>query len=408
MPESQPSLVVWHEADKGTQEWIRKCQVLDCGHGHLGNFRICIRCQKTRCLKCWLKCNDQVIADFLKAVVRTRAYRPRTDMAWVNTCKTCKDKNPNSYCPQDCPGRLKFTEQIEGVLMPERIARADQRAWLCDCPTCLRKRTAHTEGRAIDREACQARRGYYVEGDRAPSVFLNMTFADKRMCKDCFAQMFYTIQPLPKKISQAEETPRYKVVFRASANCWKETKNCDAPPPHMYLQTIADGREASMVEWACCHIGKHNLCHGQGQGCQMISTSVLMSEAIRRMTDEWWLQIICIPSQNWHSCTVDMSNKEAMDNQSNIDKHLRAHGIGRDDIEGFAFRFREVVIDRRAVKDGSLDELVFELGNSDPLVVDLRDICYRVQQMLHVDGLSFLEAEHECRSRVNRVFGGIL
>ena len=60
---------------------------------------------------------------------------------------------------------------------------------------------------------------------------------------------------------------------------------------------------------------------------------------------------------------------------------LRAHGIGRVDIEGFAFRFREVVIDRRAVKDGSLDELVFELGNSDPLVVDLRDICCRVQQI---------------------------
>ena len=94
--------------------------------------------------------------------------------------------------------------------------------------------------------------------------------------------------------------------------------------------------------------------------------------------------------------------------QSNIDKHLRAHGIGRDDIGGFAFRFREVVIDRRAVKDGSLDELVFELGNSDPFVVDLRDICYRVQQMLHVDGLSFLEAEHECRSRIDRVFGGVL
>ena len=190
MPESQPSLVVWHEAAKGMQEWMRKSQVLDCGHGHLGNFRLCIRCQRTRCLTCWLKCNDRVIADFLKVEVRTRAYRPRTDMAWVNSCKICKDKNPNSYCPRDCPGRLKFTEHIEGVLMPERIARSDQRAWLCDCPTCLRKRTAHTEGRAVDREACQAVRGYYGLGDRAPSKFQQSTFADKRICKDCFAQMF--------------------------------------------------------------------------------------------------------------------------------------------------------------------------------------------------------------------------
>ena len=238
-------------------------------------------------------------------------------------------------------------------------------------------------------------------------MFLKKTFPDSRICKDCFAQRFYEILPLPKKISQAEKTP-YKVVFRASEHRWKEIKICDTPPPAIDLQTIADGREASMVEWACCHIGKHNLCHWQVQGCHMISTSVLMTEAIRRMTDEWWLQIICIPSQNWHSCTVDMSNKEAMDNQSNIDKHLRAHGIGRDDIEGFAFRFREVVIDRRAVKDGSLDELVFELGNSDPLVVDLRDICCRVQQMLHVDGLSFLEAEDKCRSIIDREFCGVL
>ena len=329
-------------------------------------------------------------------------------MAWVNSCKICKDKNPNSYCPRDCPGRLKFTEHIEGVLMPERIARSDQRAWLCDCPTCLRKRTAHTEGRAVDREACQAVRGYYGLGDRAPSKFQQSTFADKRICKDCFAQMFYAIQPLPKKIFQVEETPSYKVVFRASANSWRQLKKKYDPLPQMYLHTIEDGREASMVEWACCHIGKHDLCHGQGHGCQMLSTSVLMTEAIRRMTDERWLQIICIPSQKWHSCTVDMSNKESMDSQRDIDKHLRAHGIKRVSIEGFAFRFREVVIDMRAVKDGSLEELVFELGNNDPLVVDLRDLCYRVEQMLHVDGLSFLEAEHDCRSRVNRVFGGIL
>ena len=97
-----------------------------------------------------------------------------------------------------------------------------------------------------------------------------------------------------------------------------------------------------------------------------------------------------------------------MDSQRDIDKHLRAHSIKRVSIEGFAFRFREVVIDMRAVEDWSLEELVFELGNNDPLVVDLRDLCYRVEQMLHVDGLSFLEAEHDCRSRVNRVFGGIL
>ena len=154
-------------------------------------------------------------------------------------------------------------------------------------------------------------------------------------------------------------------------------------------------RQAQFLSWARAWLSN-------------VEHSGVDDRAVRRMTDERWLQIICIPSQKWHSCTVDMSNKESMDGQRDIDKHLRALGIKRVTIEGFAFRYRQVVIDLRAVKDGSLEELVFELGNSDPLVVDLRDLCYRVEQMMHVDGLSFLAAEHDCRSRVNRVFGGML
>ena len=97
-----------------------------------------------------------------------------------------------------------------------------------------------------------------------------------------------------------------------------------------------------------------------------------------------------------------------MDSQRDMDKHLKAHRIMRVNFEGFAFRFREVVIDMRAVKDGSLEELVFELRSSDPLVVDLRGICCRGEQMLHVDCWIFLQAEEECRARVDHVFGGIL
>ena len=62
----------------------------------------------------------------------------------------------------------------------------------------------------------------------------------------------------------------------------------------------------------------------------------------------------------------------------------------------------------RAVKDGSVEEVVFELGNSDPFVVDLTVLCCRVEQMMHVDGLSFVASEHGCRSSVNRVSGGML
>ena len=49
-----------------------------------------------------------------------------------------------------------------------------------------------------------------------------------------------------------------------------------------------------------------------------------------------------------------------MDSQRDIDQYLQAHEIKRVTIEGFAFRYREVVIDMRAVKDGSLEALVFE------------------------------------------------
>ena len=66
------------------------------------------------------------------------------------------------------------------------------------------------------------------------------------------------------------------------------------------------------------------------------------------------------------------------------------------------------MIDMRVVKDGSVEEVVSELGNSDPFVVDLTVLCCRVEQMMHVDGLSFLASEHGCRSSVNCVFGGIL
>ena len=97
-----------------------------------------------------------------------------------------------------------------------------------------------------------------------------------------------------------------------------------------------------------------------------------------------------------------------MDSQRDIDQHLQTHKIERVTLEAFAFRYREVVIDVRAFKDGSLDELVFQFGINDPLVVELRGICYGVEQKLHVDGLSFLEAEEECRSIVTRELCGVL
>ena len=66
------------------------------------------------------------------------------------------------------------------------------------------------------------------------------------------------------------------------------------------------------------------------------------------------------------------------------------------------------MIDMRVVKDGSVEEVVSELSNSNPIVVDLTILCCRVVEMMHVDGLSFLASEHGGRSSVHRVSGGVL
>ena len=81
-------------------------------------------------------------------------------------------------------------------------------------------------------------------------------------------------------------------------------------------------------------------------------------------------------------------------------EHLRRHKIWRKTLEDFAFTFREVVIDMRAVRAGRLHEYVFEFGYDNPLVQDLKKICHEANEFLHCQSLGFLQAERECRSRI--------
>ena len=66
-------------------------------------------------------------------------------------------------------------------------------------------------------------------------------------------------------------------------------------------------------------------------------------------------------------------------------------------MEAFAFRFREVVLDRRALRDDLLRECVIEWKSETELVQDLQKICRDTTNVMHCDSL-FFKAERTCRS----------
>ena len=86
--------------------------------------------------------------------------------------------------------------------------------------------------------------------------------------------------------------------------------------------------------------------------------------------------MICIPQHLWEAGTgvVDVSSRRAMKNYGAIDRHLRQHKIDRRTLEGYAFRFKEVVVDLRQIKKGQLYPKVFELQRHDPLVQTLSEL----------------------------------
>ena len=83
-------------------------------------------------------------------------------------------------------------------------------------------------------------------------------------------------------------------------------------------------------------------------------------------------------------------------------EHLRIHKIKARTLEDFAFTFREVVVDLRAVRAGRLHEWAAEFEHDSPLVQDLKQICQEANEFLHCESLGFLRAERECRSQIAR------
>ena len=382
------NLYEYSQEDEATQDiMFNDVKVLGCGHLNLGKYGYCGSCNKTLCWRCWQQCRDPVIRDLLLAKVCEL-----TTTEWVNTCKVCSSTRPHDHCPYDCPGRIKYVTKIAmETLFAQTTFLPDKNVvFSCNCVTCVEKKEDYLEGRNIRPSFCRAERGFKVEG----SNLCPTQFPDLHMCRRCFATSFYNIELMPLQLGWLN----CRVLFRASRHHWNLVKNHKAAPPHHYIHTLEGGMSESMVEWACLHVGRHHFCHWDGHPCEMLSTSILCFEALRRIDANRRFQVICIPEECWHSGLCDFSSRKAMTQYTRLEEHLYRHKIRKADFEQWACRFREVVIDRRALRAGLLKELVFEWEPEAQLVQDLQQLCQDAAEFMHCDSLGILKAEHACRT----------
>ena len=221
-------------------------------------------------------------------------------------------------------------------------------------------------------------------------------FPDLHMCRRCFATAFYNIELMPLQLGWLN----CRVLFRASRHHWNLVKNHKAAPPHHYIHTLEGGMSESMVEWACLHVGRHHFCHWDGHPCEMVSTSILCFEALQRMDANRHFQAICIPAESWHSGTglCDLSSRQAMAQYPCLDEHLYRHRIRKTDLQKWALCFREVVIDRRALRARLLKPHVFQWGPDSQFIQQAQRLCLDAAALMHCDSSGVLKAEHACRS----------
>ena len=374
----------WSPLDVGDERWWLSLR-LDCGHPHCGSYRKCSSCRRTMCERCWRSCKDPVIKDLLSARVRRVVCRE-----WVNTCSVCREMNPNTSCPPDCFGRQKFSV-VDGVVI------ADDSVFDCSCRTCVSKQIAVRQGHPLLEEMCEASRGHEVDA----TEMVRTSFSDLHMCRKCFKGDVFRMVPLPVRFYGRID---YKVLFRASAHRWRDVARMTADPPVHYIHSLEGGAESSMLEWAAIHVGKHWSCHGGGHKCEMLSTSLLCSEAVRRLGNDRYLQVICIPQRCWDAGVVDFSSRTSLEKYGSVlADHLDRHRIQTHTFESWALRFREVVIDMRAMRAGRLNQIAFEFDPHNKTAKALQEICRFANEYMHVDSLGFLLAERKCREFLTRV-----
>ena len=373
---------VFSDENEETQAAMLATHRLDCGHGHMGDFWKCSGCTQTKCTRCWMRCKDPVMKELLSANTVVQGV----GREWLNTCSVCKADSPNDKCLQDCASRKTFSISGDGVVT------ATDLVWGCQCRTCLDKQYAFSRNWPIRPTMCAAVKGYEV--DKLEKV--QTQTPDDHMCRACFASDFSRMEAMPITIHGVQ----YKVLIRASRHSWADIKAMTADPPHHYIYSLEEGMQNSAVEWACLHVGRHHSCHWPGHNCEMLSTSIICSEAIRRLSPDRCLQVICIQEDRWDSGCVDFSSRESMAQYSSLEKHLKHHKIQRANLEAWGCRFREVVLDVRAIRANMLQERVFEMEANSLLVQEMQRICEIAGEFMHFDSLGWLRAERECRALI--------
>ena len=376
------SFYLYSEDDYAEQKFMSDEKTLNCGHVHKGKYFHCSSCREKKCPTCWMRIKDHDINEVLSTWIADVDY-----FAWVNTCSVCPPENADKHCPDNCPGRRNFYFSSTQGVIPELAA------YLCDCAACSSMTAAFGAGQLVEAKLCTALRGFAHSETRMRTY---QQF-DLHMCRQCFQKDFYSIKPMEKRL----DSQTYKIVIRASKHTWVAISTMTADPPHLYLHSLEGGMERSKVEWACIHVARHRRCHGNGHKCEMLSTTIMCMEAIRRLDRHRCLQVICIPEEYWDFAVVDFSSRERMDEYPFLAEHLRRHNIWRSTLYNHAARYREVVIDMRAVRSKRFEPMIFEFSNDNPIVQQMQEYCRHGDEFMHSDSLTLLEAERSCRSCID-------
>ena len=313
---------------------------------------------------------------------------------WINTCHVCSAASPNEHCGDFCKGRTeKFSWRSSAdCCFDFETVKTAVRAGHCECSGCreFKRRLSHDEITTTYSVApwCRALRGYRKEMDNP--IQRRVSFHDEQMCRSCFSRQFFELPVLQVRIGGSP----YRVVFRASAHSWRATTTLRPKPPRHYIHSLEEG--LGIEEWTYLHIGRHWACHGPNSPCEMVSTTVLLSEAMRRLDEDRVLQAICVPEFRWSQVACDVSRPSSFStDMEKLETHCATHKMKPASVWEHALTYREVVLDRRVLRDHPTEFIVLELSRGQ--CVHIKRMCDRVEDDIHICSANWLRVEWHAR-----------
>jgi hypothetical protein len=235
---------------------------------------------------------------------------------------------------------------------------------------------------------CKALRGRQYQGLDIKTM-VSTRFPDTQICRLCFDDMWSSIAAL--LFTELGTNTDHIVLARASKFSWQETLDVESRPPHHYLQSLESGD--TKLEEAVLHIGRHWACHGNAP-CNVVSTSKLFAEAMRRLSDGFFLHVVCVPLSSVQSIASDMSSVDSFNEGTEMEECCLRHKVPMDTVQGFGVSFKEVCLSRHLLKQ-TPGIIAIEIPAE--TCKDLTGICSQAFEHFHCDALQFLDAEMRCR-----------